>query len=147
MERCLDMMLEESLNSYSENNEEANIQEFNQISFEIPIIDDMDFSIKEEQGEDEEDNLLFEKKVNFVIQIRDLLKENEKIKQENSRIKDEILNIRQESEFADFNLINIRQDFEEGRIENIKVTYIFKFFLLINFFLVESRSSVHCNGK
>jgi hypothetical protein len=78
-------------------------------------------SSDDEMQSEEEDLLRLKKKFKYLIQIRDLMKENEKMKEENNKINDEIIIIRRESEIADINLIKIRQEFEQGRIDNIRV--------------------------
>ncbi len=79
-----------------------------------------------EAKSEDESILRLKSKFNSILQIRELMQENEKMKQENLQINQEIYQIKAESDIADINLIRARQAFEQGRVENIKV----KFFLI-----------------
>lgn len=74
------------------------------------------------QADTEDESILrLKSKFNYILQLRELMQENEKMKQENYEINQEILRIKVESENADIDLIQARQAFEQGRVESIKV--------------------------
>lgn len=70
---------------------------------------------------EDESILRLKHKFHHILQVRELMQENEKMKQENLKINEEISKIKAESEIADKDLIRARQAFEQGRVENIKV--------------------------
>jgi len=74
-----------------------------------------------EQNEEEKRILRLKQKYNYILQIRNLMKENKKMKEENAKVSDEINKLKQESEIADLNLAKIRYEFEQGKIESIRV--------------------------
>lgn len=103
---------------------ESSIQNLIENDKDILIPQDPNSEIYAETSE--ESILHLKNKFNYVIQIRELMKENEKMKQENFQINEEISRIKAESESADMDLIQARQAFEQRRVENIRVIFNFK---------------------
>ena len=119
----IEIHLENTIDEDSESLE-SSIQSVIENDKDILIPQDPNSEIYAETSE--ESILHLKNKFNFVIQIRELMKENEKMKQENFQINEEISRIKAESESADMDLIQARQAFEQRRVENIRVIFNFK---------------------
>lgn len=79
--------------------------------------------IEQHQEKLDEKSVQIKNEFKYIHDIRELMKENELMKQQNYEIIQEMSRIKDELENNDLDLIKARQAFEQGKIDYIRVNF------------------------